>query len=175
MGSRQEKWLCGLEANGRRVLRDGVSNVPGWTVLRLAKPAVGYLLSVSLPNETLALPLRSGLTVVGSGQVAQYTANPRRLRGVIEGAQWRVQWSPARVTVQDDASTSGSVVVPKRYRAEVPLSLSDAQKDPRCRRVGWDGVTRHHGPVILEPGDVLVNAYGAFVYLPVDPEFRPIS
>lgn len=166
--SRQEEQLNELESNSRRILGGDSSSEPGWTFLSLAAPerVTGYLVSASL-GATWALPLREGLTVVGSGRVAHYTTTPNRLRGIIEGSQWRIVWDSARVTVADDRSTSGSVLVPKKHRATVPLSLLAAQKDPRCRPIGWDGTNRHDTPVELAAGDVLINAYASFIYVPM--------
>lgn len=138
----------------------------GFRVLSLSnnERPVAYLVSRKPADSHIALPVGPVVTLVGRAALANYVVERSMLAGVIEGVQWRVTWSPGKVSICDAGSTNGSVLVRRADREQVADTLHELQKDPRALRLGWDGAQTNDATQVVADGDVLVNAYGQFLY-----------
>lgn len=132
--------------------------------LRDGSPPVAYLVAATKKTVFL-LPLREGVTLVGRGSGCEYEASRTELAGVVEGAQWKITCTATHALVQDTGSTNGSVLLGRDDRDAASTGLAALHAGSVGRRVGWDGVTQHVEAATLERGDVLVNAYAAFVFV----------
>lgn len=123
-----------------------------------------WLIAIVGRAAGVVLPIREGMNLIGRSAAAGYVREPHALAGVIEGAQWRIVWTPETATVEDAGSTNGSALVAKCFRDQVPRELGDLRDAAAARWLGWDGVTTHSDALELHDGDVLVNVYGSFLY-----------
>lgn len=131
--------------------------------LRSGDTPTACLMQIS-DSSPVCLPLHDRVTYVGRGSPADFADSSRRtLAGVVEGAQWKIDRTCEPATVQDAASTNGSILVPRGARNRAPDNLLSFHGD--CGYwLGWDGSTSHTEPRPLQDGDILVNAYTSFVY-----------
>jgi len=161
------KWAL-LEEAARTVLRGG--GTESQQVLRVLQPAggpppVACLVTASEKKEYLLFSLGKGESLVGRGTASDYVMHRNALAGVLEGAQWRIIWTPLKVTVEDAGSTNGSVLIRKADRATVSLILPDLFAGSVGYRLGWDGTTVHQDQQVIHDGDVLVNMYGPLLFV----------
>lgn len=132
--------------------------------LRDGSHPVAYLVAAT-KRAVFLLPLREGVTLVGRGSGCEYEASRAELAGVVEGAQWKITCIATHALVQDTGSTNGSVLLGRDDRDAASTGLAALHAGSIGRRVGWDGVAQHVDAAPLERGDVLVNAYAAFVFV----------
>jgi hypothetical protein len=125
---------------------------------------VAYLISPRPADGPIVLPVGRGVTLVGRAAPANYVVERRSLSGIVEGAQWRISWSPEEVSIRDAGSTNGSVLVRRADRGQVPSALNELQQDHRVLLLGWDGSRANEAAQLVTDGDLLVNAYGPFLY-----------
>lgn len=139
----------------------------GYQVLKLtgSRTASACLVQVSSLTNSVCLCLAAPKTHVGRGRSCDYGEDERRrLQGVVEGSQWLFRWADNGVQVRDAKSTNGSVLIAREDRDESLLKHGRAMAFPRARRLGWDGKSVNDDPADVAVGDLLVNAYCAFIF-----------
>jgi hypothetical protein len=157
-----------VEARAAEVLAGDCPSPAGIHIIQGtgSAPVVAALLVPRDSGTLLAILLREGRNLVESGDVFPDFREEERsaLRGVLEGAQWRIIIKANSTTVQDIGSTNGAVLVRRSDRSAYPGGLLELQELPGTLRLGWDGMKKNGQPECLYPGDLLINTYGPMLY-----------